>query len=89
MSARTTCAWCFESLGDVVDEFNSGYGHEECVRWVAELLAGPDSMPMPSPRRFYRDRRDAVAFLERLGHEAARLGLDSQVLAEAVSRALR
>jgi hypothetical protein len=84
------CDWCRDPLGDVADEFNGGIGHPECAAWVCEQLAGPDAMPMLPPRRFYRDRVDPIIpFLERLGRESVRLGLDPQKIAAAVSRARR
>ena len=67
------CAWCRDELGEVADEFNGAVGHPECARHAYEIIAGPDPMPWPR-RRHYRDR-DIVPFLERLGGEAARLGI--------------
>jgi hypothetical protein len=80
-----SCDWCFRRIGDMADEFNGGIGHPECARYAYEAVAGPDAIPWPPARRFYR-QDPIVLFLERLASEAVRAGIDPQRLATAVAR---
>jgi hypothetical protein len=88
--ARGLCSWCFRDLGDVVEEFNGGVGHPECVAWAWETIAAgdPDALPYARPRRLYR-QDGARAFIQRLGLEASRLGIDPQRLRTAIEKAAR
>jgi hypothetical protein len=83
------CSWCRRPLGDVVDEWNGGYGHPECVSRVYEVIVGPDHViPWAKPRRLYRDS-GAAAFFKRLAVAADRHGIDRARLARAVAEAYR
>jgi hypothetical protein len=82
------CAWCFEPLGRVVVELNSGVGHPHCAEHVYHAVEGPDALPWRPQRQWYRENQKE-AFLERLGREAVRLGIDPHKLAAAVRRAGR
>jgi hypothetical protein len=81
------CAWCFRELGDVADSFNGGVGHPECVACAYQTVVGPDGPPWARPIRLYREP-PALRFLERLGCEAVKVGIDRQKLALAISRAM-
>lgn len=78
------CAWCFEKLGDQRSDFNGGTGHPECTRFAYQCAAGDDAMPWPIPEPSVYE---SVEFLQRLGREAAKLGLDPDKLVTAVLRA--
>jgi hypothetical protein len=79
------CAWCFEPLGEMRSEFNGGTGHPECARFAYDAVAGDDPMPWPIPEPHRHD--PLVPFCRRLGREAARMGIDTQKLAQAIGRA--
>jgi hypothetical protein len=86
---RGECDWCFRPLGDVVEQWNGGAGHPECIGRVYEIVVGPDPViPWAKPRRLYRQDQ-TLAFLERLALEAAKLGIDVRKLALAAERAAR
>jgi hypothetical protein len=83
---RGECDWCREALGDVVELFNGGLGHPACVAYAHQTVVGPDGPPWARPQRLYR-QDPTIALFERLGFEAARVGIDRQKLALAISRA--
>jgi hypothetical protein len=86
---RGECDWCRRELGDVVEQWNGGVGHEECVGRVYEIVVGPDPViPWAKPRRLYRES-GAAAFFNRLGIAAVLEGIDRQALARAIARATR
>jgi hypothetical protein len=80
------CGWCRRPLGDVAERFNGGVGHPECVAYAHQTVVGPDGPPWARPIRLYRED-PVLAFVGRLGREAARLGIDRQRLATAIERA--
>jgi hypothetical protein len=81
------CDWCFEGLSERAVEFNGGVGHPACAEHAYNIILGPWAIPW-HPRRFQR-QDPLIPFCERLGREAARLGIDIQKLATAVGRASR
>jgi hypothetical protein len=81
------CPWCFEPLGELRSEFNGGIGHPECTRFAYEALAGDEAMPWPIAEPSSYRVGGFGDFLERLGLEAARLGINPHKLATAVMRA--
>jgi hypothetical protein len=78
------CAWCFEPVGDQRSELNGGIGHPECTRHVWDCMVGDDAMPWPIPEP---STYESVEFLQRLGREAAKLGIDRNKLTTAILRA--
>jgi hypothetical protein len=78
------CDWCRWPLGREVVEWNNGRGHDACARYAYECVMGPDALPWRPDRGW---RRDEARFLERLGYEAAKLGINPRRLATAVARA--
>jgi hypothetical protein len=73
--------------GDAV-AWNQGIGHSACVNFMHDLITdgAEDAELLPWPEQLTRED-PTVAFLERLGREAGRLGIDRQTLAAAIERA--
>jgi hypothetical protein len=82
------CDWCLDPLGDQAVELNGGIGHPRCAEWVWHAIEGADALPWRPQRQWFR-QDPLIPFLERLGREAARLGIDPHKLAAAVERASR
>jgi hypothetical protein len=80
------CDWCLEPLGEAATELNGGIGHPRCAEWVWRVVEGPDALPWRPHQQWPRED-PLIPFLERLGREAARLGIDCQKLAVAVGGA--
>jgi hypothetical protein len=82
------CDWCFEPLGQGAAEFNNGVGHNACAQYAYDSVMGPDALPWRPERRWHR-ADPMLDFLQRLGCEAAKLGIDPHAFARAVERAAR
>jgi hypothetical protein len=76
LNAKGLCAYCYRKLGSLPER---RLGALIC-RACAELWAALDDAPEPIPDPL-------IPFIRRLGHEAARLGLDTGKLAVAIGRA--
>jgi hypothetical protein len=79
------CAYCMWPMqGDQV-WFNGCLAHCRCAAEHEALILGDDAGPGLLEHLDAMEER--AAFIERLGREAAALGLDYQLLAQAVIRA--
>jgi hypothetical protein len=81
------CDCCFWPLAGDKVWHNGGYAHARCAAEHERLILGADAMPGLLE---HLDELDAHrAFLERLGAETGKLGIDRQQLALAIGRASR
>jgi hypothetical protein len=84
-NTQDLCAYCLWPMqGDKI-LFNGAYGHARCVAEHERLILGDDAGPGLLEHLDWLEER--AAFLDRLGYEAAELGMDTDMLALAVARA--